>query len=323
MGVIRMRCMQSLPGITVSHVIDNNEAQAKRLADTWGVENVAGSIQEALTLGDVDGFVISTPTGSHIPIIKDIAKHAPGKSIFTEKPVADNAADIGEAFKIAGDVGSQICCSFQRRFDTTYVKASEVVSTGSLGKVHNVNVVFGDHPCPPIEFLIDGGDIFMDLAPHDLDYVFNALDDTASSVYATGCSSDPVLEEKGVLDNATMVVTMKKGAVVTLQMSRSAVYGYDQRCEFFGTSGSASVSNPREHDAIIRTVDGSNTSRFAHSFPERFDTAFKKELETFKGVILGKGTWPVDELACKVVQNVADAARRSHKEGRVVKIEEE
>jgi myo-inositol 2-dehydrogenase / D-chiro-inositol 1-dehydrogenase len=161
----------------------------------------------------------------------------------------------------------------------------------------------------------------MDLAPHDLDYVFNALSDTASSVYATGCSTDPVLQEKGVLDNALMVVNMKKGAVVTMQMSRSATFGYDQRCEFFGTSGSAAVTNPKEHDAVIRSIEGSKTARFSHSFPERFDVAFKKELETFKGVILGKGTWPVSEEECKVVQSVADAARRSYEEGRVVNIE--
>jgi len=344
-----MKAMKSIPGVSVSHVIDSNLEAAKSLSKEWDVENQATTIAEALSQSPVDGFVISTPTGSHIPLIKDITSQAPGTPIFTEKPVADNAKDINEAFKIAQAAGSEICCSFQRRFDQTYVRASEAVSTGSIGRVHNVNVIFGDHPCPPIEFLVDGGDIFMDLAPHDLDYIFNALDDTATSVYATGCSSDPVLEEKGVLDNALMVVNMKKvklheerrlersdsksyilttshsslrsspfhsslrssqGAVVTMQMSRSAVFGYDQRCEFFGTAGSASVTNPKEHDAVVRTVDGSNTARFSHSFPERFQTGFKRELESFTEVVLGKGTWPVTENDCTVVQTVADAARR-------------
>lgn len=115
MGLIRMRCMQSLPGVTVSHVIDNNADQATRLATQWGVNHVASTIEEATSLGDIDGFVISTPTGSHMSIIKDIAKHAPGKGIFTEKPVADNPTDIEKAFQIAKDGGNQICCSFQRR----------------------------------------------------------------------------------------------------------------------------------------------------------------------------------------------------------------
>ncbi|GMI21654.1 hypothetical protein TrRE_jg11758 [Triparma retinervis] len=115
MGLIRMRCMQSLPGVTVSHVIDNNSESASRLATEWGVKNVACTIEEALALGKVDGFVVSTPTGSHMPIIRDIAKHAPGKHIFTEKPVADNADDIGKAFQIAKEGNNMICCSFQRR----------------------------------------------------------------------------------------------------------------------------------------------------------------------------------------------------------------
>jgi myo-inositol 2-dehydrogenase/D-chiro-inositol 1-dehydrogenase len=53
---------------------------------------------------------------------------------------------------------------------------------------------FGDHPVPPKEFLLKGGDIFMDLSAHDIDYILQAFSDQrVVSVYAAGTSSTPEL----------------------------------------------------------------------------------------------------------------------------------
>ena len=144
-----------------------------------------------------------------------------------------------KAFTIARSKGNTLCCSFQRRFDASYAAASSHVRSSSIGNVVSAHVTFGDHPCPPVEFLKEGGDIFMDLAPHDVDYICDTLGDKVKTVYATGCSSDPELEAVGVIDNATMVCETVKGSTVTITMSRSASYGYDQRCTFYGTLGSA------------------------------------------------------------------------------------
>ena len=132
-----------------------------------------------------------------------------------------------------------LCCGFQRRFDPSYVAVKNSIDAGRIGTPINGTVIFGDHPTPPMEFLKTGGDIFMDLAPHDVDYVTWAMDDEVVSVFACGTSSTEELKELNVFDNATMVLRFKRGGVVTIAMSRSARYGYDQRTEFFGTLGSA------------------------------------------------------------------------------------
>jgi predicted dehydrogenase len=46
---------------------------------------------------------------------------------------------------------------------------------------------------------------------HDLDYIRWVLNDEVKSVYATGSSSVKKLEEVGVHDNATMLMTFMKG----------------------------------------------------------------------------------------------------------------
>ncbi len=65
---------------------------------------------------------------------------------------------------------------------------------------------------PSREFLLQGGgNIISDCSAHDVDYIRWVLGDEVESVYATGTSSDEELKEKGVIDNATMVMKFKKG----------------------------------------------------------------------------------------------------------------
>lgn len=101
-------------------------------------------------------------------------------------------------------------------------------------------------------------------------------------------------------------------------MSRSACYGYDQRCEIFGTEGLASVGNEHTHNAVIAGSNGFLHPRLKHSFPERFDVAFGAELDSFAHAILANEVWPITREDCIATQKVADAGRRSSETNQVV-----
>mmetsp|Transcript_5655 Transcript_5655/g.10728 ORF Transcript_5655/g.10728 Transcript_5655/m.10728 type:complete len:251 (+) Transcript_5655:3159-3911(+) len=243
-----------------------------------------------------------------------------GLYIFTEKPVEETADKIKDLYEFCNKHGAKLCCGFQRRFDLTYKAVADAVRANKIGKPLSASIFFADHPCPPIEFLLTGGDIFMDLSAHDVDYIRYALNDDVESVYATGSSSTEELKTAGVYDNATMVLTFKEGTIVTLTMSRSASYGYDQRCEIFGTEGLVCVNNEHADSSIISSVGGVQLSRLKHSFPERFDAAFAKELDVFADCILGKVDWPIFEKDCIATQKIADAARKSAQTNQVVNL---
>lgn len=153
--------------------------------------------------------MVCTPTFTHEGVIKEAAES--GIHIFTEKPVDETAEKITALFEICEKHGAKLCCGFQRRFDPTYKAVADAVRSKSIGKPVSASIFFADHPCPPIEFLLTGGCVFMDLSAHDVDFVRYALDDDVVSVYATGSSSDERLKEAGVHDNAVMVMTFKKG----------------------------------------------------------------------------------------------------------------
>ena len=106
---------------------------------------------------------------------------------------------------------------------------------------------------------------------------------------------------------------------MTLFLSRSASYGYDQRCEIFGTQGMVQVGNVPEHSAIVATKTGLYHARLQYSFPQRFQQAFGLELDAFADTLLIDGaTWPVTAQQCVNVQRCADAARQSCETGRIV-----
>ena len=157
----------------------------------------------------LDGIVVCTPTFTHGEIIQECAEN--GLDVFIEKPVDETAEKVKKFFAVANDANIRICCGFQRRFDPSYKSAAEAVQNGVVGHPVMASIFFADHPVPPKEFLLKGGNIFMDLAAHDVDFIMNTLQDKVVSVYASGTSSDDDLAAVGVHDNATMVMNFSKG----------------------------------------------------------------------------------------------------------------
>jgi myo-inositol 2-dehydrogenase/D-chiro-inositol 1-dehydrogenase len=162
----------------------------------------------------------------------------------------------------------------------------------------------------------------MDLLAHDIDYARWVIGDECESVYAVGNSSTEELAACNVHDNATVMMTFKKGSVLTLSMSRNATYGYDQRCEFFGTDGIAKVENIHRSSAEIGNASGVHNELLQYSFPQRFDGAFRNEMNAFADVILEGKEWSVKAQDCIQVSRIALAADLSCKIGSIVKMDD-
>lgn len=192
MGQIRGSLMYANPKFEMIGVCDVNAVGAQTLAekysampftsiqdaiDHFGVRDQSGYYEQVAADGfgaasvavssggetntSIDGIVLCAPTFTHDDVIREAADH--GLPIFVEKPVDESAEKIEHLFEICENAGAKLCCGFQRRFDESYVAVAEAVKQGRIGKPISANIFFADHPCPPIEFLLTGGDIFMDL----------------------------------------------------------------------------------------------------------------------------------------------------------------
>ena len=265
----------------------------------------------------LDGVIISVPTSSHGDYIKVAAENGLGS---LEKPVAESPQEIEELYGICEQHGVPLCSGFQRRFDTSYARAAELVRQGALGKVSNAHIVFGDSPGPSLEFLLEGGDIFYDLCVHDVDFIRWALNEEIVSVYARGTSSQKELAAANIQDSATMMMTTDQGSIITLSMNRKASYGYDQRCEIFAEKGKLLVGNEFETTAIASDKDGDHWSRLKNSFDTRFRDAFANEIDSFADVLTGKTPWSVGKEDVIRVQQVAAAAKKSLETNQIVNL---
>ncbi|CAM9713557.1 unnamed protein product, partial [Sphacelaria rigidula] len=245
------------------------------------------SLKDAVTDPLCDAVWVAGPTPHHKECIR-LAAEA-GKGVAVEKPVAASVDDILECHKICNANDVPLYCSFQRRTDHTYVQLAEAVRNGAVGTVRSVHAVFRDHPVPSIEFLKQGGDIFHDLGPHDIDYVCFSLGlGEPSEVYATATSHLQQLGEAGVKHSAHCMITFPSGAVFTMEMTRCSAYGYDNRIEVMGEAGMLSIGNPRSSGLELYDRRGHTLSPPDYSFPQRFRKAYADEVVAFEQTLRGK-----------------------------------
>ena len=119
-------------------------------------------------------------------------------------------------------------------------------------------------------------------------------------------------------------LTLKNGALCTIDSSREAVYGYDQRIEVFGTKGQIHAKNISEHNVHLSTKDGITQGKPLYSFVERYNPAYKLQLKAFFDYLLNDSEHksPVDGYDTKKAVAIACAVNKSLKEHRPVKLTE-
>ena len=122
------------------------------------------------------------------------------------------------------------------------------------------------------------------------------------------------------LSNRSIILTKLLGTVVKLTLSRGANYGYDQRCEVFGTQGLVAVKDQPENYSELANADGIHQPKWQHSFPQRFEAAFANELNAYADTLLLGTPWSVMEEDCVAVQKICDAALESCESGEVVRM---
>mmetsp|Transcript_37823 Transcript_37823/g.118519 ORF Transcript_37823/g.118519 Transcript_37823/m.118519 type:complete len:358 (-) Transcript_37823:1543-2616(-) len=321
MGQIRCEALASHNAAQLAWIVDGRADICGTHADRYGAR-ATPDIAEALADPTLDAIWISAPTDAHESLIKDA--FAAGKAVGVEKPVCKSPRAAAKCYDAAEAAGLPLFCSFQRRFDAAYNQVAEQVAAGAIGEVKKVHTVFRDHPCPPIEFLKTGGDPFNDLLVHDLDYVLSDIlqvrsyDEMPTRVMATGTSFIPELQAAGVMETASILIEFPSGVVVTMEADRFASYGYDQRCEVFGTEGMAQVNNPSRSAFTLANNGGYQTDVLQHSFPERFAEAYGVEIDAFLRVVAKEQEPRVTRDDVNFSAAVAEAGRLSAVNGCVV-----
>jgi myo-inositol 2-dehydrogenase/D-chiro-inositol 1-dehydrogenase len=180
-----------------------------------------------------------------------------------------------------------------------------------------------DNPMPPMPYLKVSGGIFYDMLTHDFDMIHFLSGEIPTEVYSVGHCYDE--EIKAMDDVDTVMVTLKfaSGLMATVDTSRVAPYGYDQRVEAFGEKGMATAHNEKESTVVVASAAGYVHPRSHKSFPERYKTCYTEEMAEFVAMVKA-GTTESEETVRRhvILERVTAAAELSHRLGRAIKLDE-
>ena len=225
-----------LPEVRTLAIADVNREAAQALAARCGIPTVAESSEQIFANPEIDAVLICSSTDTHADFIVQAAQA--GKHIFCEKPIAHTSTQIDRALAAVKQAGVKLQIGFNRRFDANFVRVRQAVVSGEIGTPRLMHIISRDPAPPPISYVRVSGGMFLDMTIHDFDMARFLIGDEVEEIYTAGAVMvDPEIGAAGDLDTALIVLRFKNGVIATIDNSRQAAYGYDQRVEILGSAG--------------------------------------------------------------------------------------
>lgn len=326
-GTIQLQNILSCVRSHVHYIVEDSEDRRKAVEAKYRHKlpsaRFVDSSQVAALLKDpnVTAVIVCTPTFTHKAIVCKAL--AAGKHVFCEKPVAETDEDVRECYEQAKRHGVKLFCAFNRRYDPGLRKIKNKVLNGELGEIFLVKTTARDSPIPSIDYLRTSGGIFHDCAVHDIDVVCWMMGERPIRVQTFGSLLSPALQElRGKdFDTVTMSFQFASGKLATIDLSRNACYGYDQRCEVFGSRGMLQNANHRPNGVFRWTPEASSQDPILYSFPSRYQESYEIELDYFLDLVTGRAEEEVSQEDVLAVTKIASACEKSAKEGVIVELQ--
>lgn len=310
-----------IAGVELAAVSDVYREAAERAAAEFSIPRQTQDPLEVIRDPGIDAVLICSSTDTHADLI--IAAAEAKKAIFCEKPIALDLGRIDAALDAVSKAGVQLQIGFNRRFDSNYRRVRDLVEAGQIGELHLLRITSRDPSPPPIEYVRVSGGIFLDMMIHDFDMARFITGSEVEEVYTVGAVRvDPEIGKAGDIDTAIVTVKFASGVLGTIDNSRRAVYGYDQRIEAFGSGGMAESANRRPNEVRVSGARQVSEDLPLNFFVERYTESYAAELVEFVESVRSGSQPPVTGRDGRMPVVIGMAARRSYEEHRPVAVSE-
>lgn len=314
---VHATAISSNPGSTLVAVSDKFPEAAQKLAAQYGCE--ARETDAILNDPEINAVLIATSTDTHSDLIERAV--AAGKAVLCEKPVDLSLERAKACLKNVN--GKPVMIGFNRRFDPNFGALKAALNNGEIGKAELLSITSFDPAPPPVSYIKVSGGLFRDMMIHDFDMANFIMGEAPVSVSALGSSIvDAAIGEAGDVDTAVVTLTYADGRIAVIKNSRRAVYGYDQRVELLGSEGLLQAQNMLENTVVKSTTAGVTSAKPTYFFLERYMPAYAAEWTAFVDAVNGGTALPVTLEDGVAALAMAEAATRSVKEGRPIKLSE-
>ena len=281
MGSVHVRnLVRSIPEANLVAICDIRLDVAQAWRMNLASQRVVKDYHDLLADKSIEAVLIATSTDTHAFIMKDVA--AAGKHIFCEKPLALDLDSIDDALAVVEKAGVKLQVGFNRRFDKSFQRVHQIVDSGEIWQTmhpahHQPRPGTARHGIPRVS-----GGMFLDMTIHDFDMARFLIGDV-EEIYAIGnVLVAPELNEIGDVDTNIVTLKFANGALGTIDNSRQAVYGYDQRLEVFCSNGIAMAANETVKTTVVKEIrNGFHSARIPHFFMKRYAPCYVEEVQQF------------------------------------------
>lgn len=295
------RLTQVLSGVDVVAVNDIDRARAATAAPK-GAE-VFDTPKALINSDKVDAVVICSWGPAHEEQLLDCI--AAGKPVFCEKPLVTSEAAARRVIAAEVAHGTRLVqVGFMRRFDADYRRLKKVIDGGSLGAPLMYHSTHRNASVP--EGLYTSDMPLNDTLVHDADISRWLLEDEVAAVEVRV----PRRNSRGnaLRDPVMVLLHMRSGAIVDVEISVNIAYGYDIRGEVSCENGVAALPN---RPAVVVSDQYGIRQAIPEDWRERFIDAYDQEFREWivaagQGTATGPSTW--DGYAATLV---GDAALRA------------
>ena len=318
-GKVHAKAVTGNPKAKLVAVADAMAPAAQAIADQYGCD--VRTIAQILAASDIDAVVICTPTDTHADLIEQFTNA--GKAVFCEKPIDLSLDRVKACLKGVRANKGTLMVGFNRRFDPHFMAVRAEIDKGSVGAVEMVTITSRDPGAPPLDYIARSGGIFRDMTIHDFDMARFLLGEEVTEVSAMAAVLvDPAIGKAGDSDSVQVMLKTATGKMALISNSRRATYGYDQRIEVHGSKGVVSAENQRPVSIELANGSGYTRPPLHDFFMTRYTEAYAAEISAFiEAVGAKKAAAPSGEDGLAALA-LAEAALKSVKEGRTVKVSE-
>ncbi len=223
----------------VQAIASRSKATAEKVAQRFGIPRAYGSYEELLMDHEIEAVYIPLPNHLHVPwAIKAIRS---GKHVLVEKPIALSSEEarklLDESLKYPG---LKVMEAFMYRHHPQWLKAKELVESGSIGKLRTIQSSFSFFEDDP-EHIVNkkefGGGSLMDIGCYPISlsrFLFNA---EPKKVYAN-------IEVHPEFETDTLAIAILEFEQGTSAFFSSTLMPDNQQVKVFGTGGSIEFEIP-------------------------------------------------------------------------------
>lgn len=125
------------PHLNLYAVVERHRSESREL---YPKSKLYRSVAEMLQDPSVDVVVVNTPVQTHYEYAKEAL--LAGKHVLVEKPFTVTAEEARALDTLAKEKGKLLMVYQNRRYDGDYLKVKEIVKSGVLGELKEVEIRF-------------------------------------------------------------------------------------------------------------------------------------------------------------------------------------